>query len=98
MKIIKEGKIPEEKTPRCGIFYRGKCSKCGCEFEEYEDEFYKKTEEHSECDITLYCENYTRETNVYVRCPTCKKEIKIRNVDTQYGIKKALDKEVHWYL
>lgn len=82
MKIIKEGKIPEKETPQYGIFYRGKCSKCGCEFEAYEDEFIVKeyidsTVSQTTCTIGITFEEVKKEV---ILCPTCGKEIIIKQI------------------
>ena len=102
MKIIKEGKIPEEKTPRCGIFYRGKCSKCGCEFEAHESEFYNKEEIFRDSDFDILVlgsciDHYVKQTNSYIKCPICEKEIKIKNVSEQRGTSRFGEKEITWY-
>lgn len=83
MKVIKEGKIPEPKIPKYGLFYRGKCEKCGCEFEAQENEFYEDTINSYEPTCSLAIAGYRiKETNLYINCPTCKKKIKIKNLES----------------
>ena len=98
MKITKEGKIPEPIIPKFGIFFKGKCKNCNCEFEAHEKEFFEKVEEDFRSDMTIYGgQDWTRDTNLYVNCPTCNKEIKVKTINTKYGHKAALDNEVYWF-
>lgn len=84
MKVIKEGKIPEKEIPKYGLFYRGHCEKCGCEFEAQENEFYEDTKEFFEPTVSLAVSGYkTRERNIYINCPTCKEKIKIKNLEKE---------------
>ena len=97
MKVIKEGKIPEVEIPKVGLFYRGKCEKCGCEFEAHESEFYEDKKEYSTPNFNMYgIEDWARETALYVDCPTCNEKIKIKTVDKEYGHRGALEKDIHW--
>lgn len=89
MKIIKEGKIPEKKIPKYGIFYRGKCSNCGCEFEAHESEFNILV-------LSSCIDHYVKQTNSYIKCPICEKEIKIKNVSKQRGTSRFGEKEITW--
>ena len=77
MKIIKEGKIPEEKTSQYGIFYRGKCSNCGCEFEAHEDEFLTKESLEPKLSVNAYDIEATLERvkREFILCPTCSEEV-----------------------
>lgn len=99
MKIIKEGKIPEKEIQKYGLFYKGRCKNCNCEFEAQESEFYEEKREYNDIRFfNLYGgEDWTRETILCVNCPTCKEKIEIKVTNTEYGYKKALDKEVTWY-
>lgn len=101
MKIIKEGKIPEKKTPQYGMFYRRKCDNCGCEFEAHESEFYNKEEIFRDSDFDILVlgsciDYYVKQTNSYIKCPICEKEIKIKNVSEQRGTSRFGEKEITW--
>lgn len=77
MKIIKESKIPEKKIPKYGIFYRGKCSNCGCEFEAHEDEFLTKESLDPKLSINAYDieATFERVKREFILCPTCGEEV-----------------------
>lgn len=83
MIVIKEGKIPELEVQKYGLFYRGKCEKCDCEFEAHESEFYEDTINSYEPTISIAIAGYrAKEKNLYIDCPTCKKKIKIKNLES----------------
>ena len=84
MKIIKEGKIPEKKIPKCGIFYRGKCSKCGCEFEAREDEFIVKEDTVPKIVPAAFTHiKFEIVKRELVLCPTCGEEVIIKQTQEE---------------
>ena len=85
MKIIKEGKIPEKKIPKYGIFYKGKCNNCGCEFEAHEDEFLTKESLDPKLSINAYDIEATFEIvkRELVLCPTCGEEVIIKQTQEE---------------
>lgn len=84
MKIIKEGKIPESEIPKFGLFYKGKCEKCGCEFEANENDLYIRLFEEKDYVHKLFKkeDRILKTLYILIKCPTCGNEIctKIINI------------------